>query len=489
MNEFAAFAAFEEAAPGLRVLCLGDVMLDRFVYGRVSRISPEAPIPVVHVQREEAMMGGAGNVARNITALGASATLIAAVGADQAAETLREAARADTRLETRFIVSPKRPTTLKTRFVAGAQQLLRADREEAGAVDEATAGALIEAVRAALPTVQAMVLSDYGKGVLSAPVLAEAIRLGRAAGIPVIADPKGADVERYRGVTLLKPNLKELADFTGAPCGSDAEVADAAEMLRARLNIPALLVTRSGAGMTLVTEGEVRHVATQAREVFDVSGAGDTVAAALAIALAAGVGSPEAAAIANLAGGIAVGKAGTATVGLDELGAAVHAADMHAAEIKIVGLESALERVRKWRAQGLRVGFTNGCFDLVHPGHVSLLGQARAACDRLIVGLNSDQSIARLKGPDRPIQAEAARAIVLASLASVDLVIVFAEDTPIRLIETLKPDVLVKGADYAPDQVVGGDIVRANGGKVMLARLEDGYSTTRTIARMNRQSP
>ncbi len=468
-----------------RVLVLGDVMLDRYVYGSVDRVSPEAPIPIVLTEREEPMLGGAGNVARNLAALGASTTLVGVTGDDGAGEEVQALLAAEPRARSRLVTEPGRRTTVKTRYIAAGQQLFRADRESVEPIASVTARRVLAAVDEALPEHHVLVLSDYAKGVLGDAVLATVVARAREGGKPVIADPKIADFGRYSGVSLLTPNRAELAAATGRACTSDAEVFGAAKEVIERHGIGAVLVTLSERGMALVTaEGEATRLEAEAREVFDVSGAGDTVVATLASALAVGLPLAAAAQLANLAGGIAVGKLGTAVVHPAELAAALHARDMRSADVKICTLEMAAERIAQWRRRGARVGFTNGCFDLIHPGHVALLSQAKAACDRLVVGLNSDASVRRLKGERRPIQNEAARAAVLASLATVDAVVVFAEDTPIEVIEALRPEVLVKGADYTLEQVVGADLVQGYGGKVLLAELEPGHSTSGTIAKL-----
>jgi D-beta-D-heptose 7-phosphate kinase/D-beta-D-heptose 1-phosphate adenosyltransferase len=332
-----------------------------------------------------------------------------------------------------------------------------------------------------------MVLSDYGKGVLSSEALRGVIATARTYARPVVVDPKGRDFARYRGASLVTPNKRELAEATGMPTDSDVAVVAAARRVIDTCGIENVLVTRGDQGVTLVLgRGESIHIPAKPRAVFDVSGAGDTVAAVMAVACAAGVTWPEAARLANAAGGVVVGKLGTAVARADEVVAALHAQDLMTGEDKIATLPSALDRIAAWRESGLRIGFTNGCFDLVHPGHVSLLAQARGACDRLVVGLNSDSSVRRLKGEGRPVQSEAARAQVLASLGAVDLVVIFAEETPVRLIEAIRPDVLVKGADYRRDQVVGADIVESYGGRVLLAEILPGHSTTATLARLAR---
>jgi len=470
---------------GARILCIGDLMLDRFVYGEVERISPEAPIQVLRVRRESAMLGGAGNVVRNLVALGAQAHFLAAVGDDAAGREVTGLIADQKGVEPIIVVESDRQTTIKTRFFAANQQLLRVDRE----TSQPLADSLRERIRTSatklFADVGVVILSDYGKGVLVPALLRALIDAAIAAKRPVLVDPKGADYAIYRGATLVTPNRKELHEATRMPVGNDEEIVAAARQLIAGSGIANVLVTRSQDGMTLVTaKGLAQHLPAEAREVFDVSGAGDTVVAVTAAAIATGAPPLEAAKLANLAAGIVVGKVGTAVVTTDELVAGLHHSDLSAGEAKLASLESATTQVERWRRKGLRVGFTNGCFDLLHPGHVSLLSQAKAACDRLVVGLNSDASVRRLKGPNRPVQSEASRATVLASLASVDLVAIFEEDTPERLIKALHPEVLVKGADYTIDTVVGADLVQGWGGTVVLAALEPGHSTTATIARM-----
>lgn len=485
MTERSHLAALVARFSTARVLCVGDVMIDRFIYGEVDRVSPEAPIPVLAIERESAMPGGAGNVAVNLAALGARATLVAVVGHDPAGEELGRLFSTVEGVEARFIADGGRPTTIKTRYLAGSQQLLRADREVVRALALAEAEALSETAVRALEGAGALVLSDYGKGALTEAVITRLVTAARERKIPVIVDPKGADYRRYRGATLVTPNRHELREASRRPVATPEEIVSAAEALRKEAGVEAILVTRSAEGMTLVSGGgEAHHVPAEAREVFDVSGAGDTVVAVLAVALAVGATPLEATRLANAAAGIVVGKKGTATASADELVAALRAQDLMTGVYKVVSKVDALSRVAAWRQNGARIGFTNGCFDLLHPGHVSLVAQARAACDRLIVGLNSDDSVRRLKGPSRPVQSEAARAAVLASLQNVDLVVIFDEDTPLDLISALRPDVLVKGADYTLDQVVGADLVRSWGGRVLLARLEPGFSTTATIARI-----
>jgi len=487
VTERSDLAALVESFASARVLCLGDVMLDRYVYGEVERISPEAPIPVFRIARETTMAGGAGNVARNIAALGARTRLVGVAGNDPEGAELRALLAAEPGVAPAILIDEGRPTTVKTRYVAARQQMLRADRESSQPIAERVRSAMVNLVRQELAEYGVLVLSDYGKGVLSGETLRGVIATARGYARPVIVDPKGPDFTRYRGASLVTPNRRELAAATGMPVDGDAAILAAARKVQDSCGIENVLVTRGESGVTLVLgRGEGLHIPAKPRAVFDLSGAGDTVAATMAVACAAGVPWAEAARLANAAGGIVVGKPGTAVARGDELVAALHAQDLMTGEDKIATLPSALDRIAGWRESGLKVGFTNGCFDLIHPGHVSLLAQARAACDRLVVGLNSDASVGRLKGEGRPIQSEAARAQVLASLKAVDLVVIFGEETPVRLIEAIRPDVLVKGADYRRDQVVGGDIVESYGGRVLLAEILPGHSTTATLARLAR---
>ena len=484
MTDHAALAAEVEAFSGVRVLCVGDVMLDRFAYGEVERISPEAPIPVFRHQHEATMAGGAGNVLRNLSALGVAARIVAVIGDDGAGSELQALIEAEEGAQARLFAAKGRETTIKTRYIAGSQQLLRADRETTTAIEPPMAEKIVATVAAALAETDAIVLSDYGKGVLTPAVTARIIEAARQAGKPVVVDPKGPDMSHYRGASVVTPNRRELAEAAGTAVSDAAEIIIAAEKLIAGCGIEAVLVTRAKDGMTLVTNAGAEHLEAMKREVFDVSGAGDTVVATLAAAIGAGVALADAAAIANAAAGIVVGKVGTAAVEKSELIDALHGRDRSGAGSKLASFEAALERIAQWQQKGLRIGFTNGCFDLLHPGHVSLFEQARGACDRLVVGLNSDASVARFKGAGRPIQAEAARAAVLGSVASVDLVVVFADDTPMKLIEAIRPDVLVKGADYTIEEVVGAEFVQSYGAKVLLAEIAPGHGTTQTIARM-----
>ena len=468
-----------------RILCVGDVMLDRYVYGTVERISPEAPIPILAVVRETAMLGGAGNVVRNLAALKASCCFVSLIGEDPAGREVTHLIAAEPLVEPNLLPEPGRVTTIKVRYVAGSQQLLRADRETVRPAKPHTESELVRRAADDLKHCQAVVLSDYGKGVLSDDVIGQVIAAARAQGRPVVVDPRGSDPKRYAGATVITPNRRELGELAGLRIGTPEQIRDAARVVMAKGGIEAVLVTLSQDGMALFTaRGEEHHLRAEAREVYDVSGAGDTVVALLACGLASGLALVDAARLASVAAGIVVGKTGTAVVYPEELVFALRAEDLRFGEAKAASIDQALEKVAGWRRQGFRVGFTNGCFDLLHPGHVSLLAQARSRCDKLIVAINSDASVSRLKGPERPVHSEASRAAVLGSLATVDLVVVFGEDTPLEIIRALKPDLLVKGADSTVENVVGADVVQSYGGEVYLAELAEGHSTTNVIRRM-----
>jgi D-beta-D-heptose 7-phosphate kinase/D-beta-D-heptose 1-phosphate adenosyltransferase len=470
----------------LRVVVVGDVIVDRYVQGVVHRVSPEAPVPVLLSQHERDVLGGAANVVANLSALGARVQLIGVVGADEAGARLRAMLCALTGVDAEGLaVDRQRPTTCKMRVVSGLHQIVRIDHESSRPVARETEAELISAIAVAIAQCDVVIVSDYAKGVCSDAVLRFTIQAAAAAHKPCLVDPKRADFTIYRGATLIKPNRRELADATGLAAETDPEVELAARRLIEHTGA-SILLTRSEQGMSYFAAGAPPlHIPTAARDVFDVSGAGDTVMAVAALGYASGRPIPEIMRLANVAAGVIVGKVGTTAIDASELEAAL-IEDAHHGGLpqgELATLEAAVQQRESWRRKGLRVGFTNGCFDLLHPGHVTLLRKAAEHCDRLIVGLNTDRSVRRLKGAARPIQDDAARAYILGALSMVDLVVLFDEDTPARLIQALAPDVLVKGADYTEDQVVGADIVKAAGGKVMLVPLVEGKSTTSMIAR------
>lgn len=457
-----------------RLLVVGDVMLDRYWHGGTSRISPEAPVPVVKVEDADDRPGGAANVALNIASLGGRASLAGVVGDDDNADRL-ETALETVNVSTYFQRSAEVPTITKLRVMSRNQQLIRLDFESS--LWDVDTSALSEQVERALAEVDVVILSDYGKGSLNR--VEALIASARRAGKPVLVDPKGSDFGRYRGASVITPNLGEFEAIVGH-CADDAELARKGERLRAELELEALLVTRSERGMTLIREGYAPlHLPTHAREVFDVTGAGDTVIGVLGLALAAGHAYAEAVMLANLAAGLVVAKPGTAVLSVAELYTALHGDKL--AEFGVIEAPALVQAVRAAQARGEKVVMTNGCFDILHAGHVAYLEQAKKLGDRLIVAVNDDASVARLKGPKRPINTLARRQQVLAGLAAVDWVVAFDEDTPARLIEAVLPDLLVKGGDYRPEQIAGGEAVIANGGEVRVLGFEDGVSTTTMI--------
>src|SRR6202790_246783 len=481
------FDALSNAIASRTVLCVGDLMLDEFVYGEVSRISPEAPAPVIAVQRSETNIGGAGNVARNIASLGARCIFVGLVGDDEAGAKLKAVLAQESRIESVLVCDSARPTTRKVRFVSEhfSTHMLRADWEVAQPASAEIEQKLIDAILPLLPRADIVLLSDYAKGALTARVIRNVIEAARKLGKRVIVDPKHVNFAIYRGATLLTPNRKEFAEATRSRADSEKSIAEAAQDAMQLADCEAMLVTQSEHGMTLVPRnGEVVHVPAHPVKVRDVSGAGDTVAAVLAVTLAAGADWETALRMANAAAAVAVSKKGTAIVTSAELRRRILPRAFLAADGKIIGAGGGLDaHLSDWRKQGLRIGFTNGCFDILHPGHVKVLTAARGACDRLIVGLNSDAAVRRLKGEGRPVQDERARAEVLAALEAVDLVAIFEQDTPIELITKVRPSVLVKGGDYTREQVVGYEIVEACGGEVVLVDILPGHSTTSLVDR------
>jgi len=472
---------------GTRMLVVGDVMLDRYLVGEVARISPEAPVPVVRLRTERATVGGAGNVALNLAGLGVRADCTGWVGGDAAGtrvhELLAEAGVGAQRLET----VPGRPTTTKTRVLSGQQQLVRIDDEESVPRAPTERSRWDDAVLELVDDgYDALVLSDYAKGVLADDLCRRLIRRARDRGIPVLVDPKGVDYAKYRGATTITPNERELALTAQVSASEPDALLTAAIRLRRSLDLDFLTLTRGEEGISLVDEAGVRHVPARAREVFDVSGAGDTAIATLAAGIATGLDPHDAAVLANLAAGTIVGRRGTVAIHRDDLRVALGptAPVPPEPDAKVLTAGAAVVRARQWRAEGDEIGFTNGCFDLLHAGHVRSLDWARRHCDRLVVGLNADASVRALKGDSRPVNGETARAQVIAALAAVDAVVIFEGVTPLSLIEMLRPDVLVKGEDYAGTDIVGAAEVRGWGGRVLRAPLTDGLSTTGILARL-----
>lgn len=469
----------------IKVIVVGDIMLDRYVWGKVRRISPEAPVPVVKVQRTSETLGGAGNVANNLAALGCKVTVIGICGRDDKAEALRQLL-SEKNIHHHLIEDTTQPTITKTRIMADKQQMMRLDEEVVHSPSDQLFKQVKDQLAKALEGGGVVILSDYGKGLLNAPRMSqELIRMVRDHHQPVLVDPKGGQWDRYQNASGITPNTSELEAAAGVSLEKDeALLIDQAKKIRRQFGLEWLLVTRGAQGMCLVgPNNEVSTIPSRALEVYDVSGAGDTVVATMAVALAGGASIVAAARTANTAAGIVVGKLGTQPILQSELAAALEFEEAHRhypfSAVKTAAKDAASAKVGQWRTAGDKVVFTNGCFDLLHPGHVSLLYQARALGDRLVVGLNTDASVRRLKGPQRPKLSEQDRAAILSALACVDMVVHFDEDTPLDLIGTLKPDILVKGSDYKPEDVVGKELVESYGGVVKLVDLIEGYSTTR----------
>ncbi|HET6185147.1 MAG TPA: PfkB family carbohydrate kinase [Acetobacteraceae bacterium] len=444
-------------------LVIGDVMLDRYVYGSVSRVSPEAPVPILREDREIAIPGGAGNVVRNLTALGAATAFISVVGDDQAGSDLTGLIGGQPNVEPWLLVEGGRTTTVKTRYIAAGQHLFRADREQTHSVDARLADRILRIARDSVAATSVTVLSDFGKGLFADGLPEQLVATVKAAGRRVVVDAKGPNYAPFAGADVIMPNRAELAAATGIGTGDEAGIVAAATALRQRHGFGAVLTTRGVDGMVLVNDAGVLHIPAEAAEVYDVSGAGDTAVAMLACALAAGLDLPLAARLANLAAGIAVGKAGTAVVRERDLLAAL--SPQRAVLRKVVDQDEAEEQVTRWRQRGWRVGFTFGAFDGLTPGDVHLLEQARLACDRLVVGLNSDPGARKARGQPHPEQQTAARAAVVASVPAVDLVCVFEDESPEALVRGLRPDVLVCGA--YPAEAVLADLVHGWGGQVI----------------------
>lgn len=470
-----------------KVVIIGDLIIDRYISGEVSRISPEAPIPVLAARSSELRLGGAGNVAANLRAMDAEVEIVGVVGDDGHGRAMRELFE-DGKIGTKgVVVDGSRPTIEKTRMMSGVQQMLRVDWEDVRPLDGSTLDEMLKTIPELIENADAVVLSDYGKGMLTKEVLETTIAAGRARGIPVLVDPKGADFTKYSGATLVTPNRKEAELALGHKIASLDHLPEAADELIRMANLDMTLITLSAEGIYFRTKAtddapaRDGRIPTLARAVFDVTGAGDTVVAHLALYLGAGIDPEAAVTLANHAAGIVVAKLGTHSVNRAEMVDRLQQGLPH--EGKVVGRAGIGKVVEELRREGKRVVFTNGCFDVLHAGHVNYLRFARSKGDALIVGVNDDASVSRLKGPSRPVNGIDDRLEVLASLEFVDVVVPFDEDTPKLLVEQVSPDVLVKGEDYKDKVVVGADWVESHGGQVVLAPLLQGRSTTGIIAR------
>jgi D-beta-D-heptose 7-phosphate kinase/D-beta-D-heptose 1-phosphate adenosyltransferase len=475
-------ALVESGWRSARVLVVGDLMLDKYIWGDVERISPEAPVPVVRATWQNERPGGGANVAMNLAGLGACVTVAGFGGGDAEQERL-ESMLVESGVEPALTALPSIPTTTKLRIFSGNQQMMRLDTETVPPASEAAYGELLLRVSAVLPTADVVVLSDYGKGVLTEPVCHAIIAEARKLGIPILGDPKQRDFSRYRGATTICPNLKELATATDEPLCDVDRLLSAGQAELARLDMEFMVVTMGDQGIAVLRKDSRLHAPAVVRQVYDVSGAGDTVIAILALALVCDLEIDTAIQLANVAAGIVVSKVGTVPVQREELlGSLSQELALHLDE-KVLLMERLLSRVAAWRSAGDRIVFTNGCFDILHVGHITLLERARRTGNRLIIALNSDNSVRVLKGPLRPVVGEQDRARILAALSAVDAVVIFNESTPLNLIEAIRPDVLVKGGDYREESVVGAREVRAWGGRVELIPVVEGISTTQLIAR------
>lgn len=465
-------------------LVIGDVMLDRYLMGEVNRISPEAPVPVVLIKSEQQRAGGAANVAANLALLGVTTHMIGLIGNDHEGQRLL-AAMSEYGINTQaMITTPVRPTIAKTRILGGHQQMMRLDQEVTGVLSDKEAAQVMQAIQTALQQHPALIiLSDYAKGLLTEQVCQQVITYGRQHNIPVLVDPKGRNYDKYRGATALTPNKKETAEACDTQ-SNDTELIEKAIVLKASLSLDFLAVTRGEEGITLITD-QTSHLSATAKQVFDVSGAGDTVIATLAAGLMHGLSSLDSLVLANHAAGVVVGKVGTVPITKADLLDAIATAQGSQQAHKISELPDLLQKVANWKQQGQKIVFTNGCFDLLHAGHVTYLEGAKKRGDRLILGLNTDRSVSALKGPTRPVVNEKDRARVLAALESVDAVILFDEDTPLNLINAIQPNVIAKGSDYTADQVVGSKEVLSWGGEIALIDLVEGRSTTNLIKKMH----
>jgi len=462
------------------VLVIGDVMLDRYFWGDVERISPESPVPIVRVDKKTSTLGGAGNVAKNLKGLNCKQILLGVRGDDSNGSSLQDILNKED-IKNHLIPVKNHPTTTKTRILSQNQQLLRLDEENSKEIPKNILKELLDSFDKALPEADVVIVSDYGKGVFQFDVTQHIIKRCRSKNVAVFVDPKGVSWERYSGATCVTPNKAELNLIAPFPADDETILENLAKKAVEKYDLDFMLVTRGPKGISLFQRGRpARHIATHAREVYDVSGAGDTVIASLSAAYGCGLKMSEAAVLANMAAGIVVGKVGTQPVLESELKQALWARTLDGVN-KIVSQNQARDMVAEWRRNGQRIVFTNGCFDILHIGHIKLLHAAADEGDKLIIGLNSDLSVKNLKGDSRPVVPEAERAALLSSIKGVDLVVIFHEETPLELIRSFNPDIIVKGGDYIPEQVVGHEIVEQKGGKVVIVPLIEGISTTKVI--------
>ncbi len=482
-NSNRVFETVQSRFSNLRVLVIGDLMLDRYLWGTVERISPEAPVPVIRLDHKSQAPGGAANVAANLRGLNCAVGLFGVVGVDDEGRQLLDLLKSGA-VETSTILSvPARPTICKTRILGGRQQMLRLDVEEASEFNQDLQRQLLARIEPQIPACAAIILSDYGKGVLADFLCQNIIRRAREVSVPVLVDPKGSCYQKYAGCNLISPNRLELSTATNTEYSQLQTLFQKGQLLRADLSIDHLTVTLGELGIALLNRSGIRRFPALAREVFDVSGAGDTVIATMAAAIAAGLPLDDAIELANLAAGVVIGKVGTVPISGAELLAVLRPDAATEQDGKICSFEQLLRQVAHWRSAGQRVVFTNGCFDLFHIGHLALLEQAKREGDSLVVALNTDRSVRSLKGPSRPIISQDARAKLVAALPFVDAVVLFDEETPLNLIRAVRPEVLVKGGDYSEEQVVGAREMKEWGGRVSLIPVIEGFSTTTILKR------
>lgn len=467
------------------VLVIGDLMLDRYLIGEVDRISPEAPVPVVLLKQQNERAGGAANVAANLAQLGIKTMMAGVIGDDAEGRSLLQMLKGLHISSNAIVTSAERPTVTKTRILGGHQQMMRLDMESRAPFTNMETSSLLHLIINAMEQKpSAIILSDYAKGVLSDELCRAVINKANALDIPVLVDPKGRDYSKYQGATALTPNKKETAEACGVSSADNEKLLKAAAKLRDELGLQFLAVTRGEEGISLLEKDQTIHIPAAAKQVFDVSGAGDTVIATLAAGLVHGLSHRQAFELANIAAGIVVGKVGTVPIDREELLAELLSQGSFEQADKICSLDTLVNRVKQWKSQKQTIVFTNGCFDLLHTGHVTYLEAAKKTGDKLVLGLNTDRSVSALKGPTRPVIHEADRARVLAALEAVDAVILFDEDTPLKLIDAIRPDIIVKGSDYTEDQVVGGKEVKSWGGKVALIDIVPGRSTSGIIEKL-----
>ena len=473
----------------IRILCIGDVILDHFVKGETTRISPEGPIPILKITKEDFHLGGAGNVVRNLSSLGVKTDFFSIIGNDVYGKKIRKLLNVQKDVKYQLFTQAGKKTPLKTRFISSNQQLLRTDKETIEEVSGGVQSKMLNKIKRALKECSAVIISDYGKGCLSDRILRNIIKYANRKDIPVIVDPKGLDYQKYKGSYAVTPNLNELNQATKMPVKNQKEIITASKSLLSKYQFNFLVVTRSSDGMSIIQRSPktlITHLAAETREVYDVSGAGDTVVAVLAVLVGAGFGITEAAKISNIAAGIVVEKAQTGIAHPHEILSRLQGKSIIFSNKKVMSLLTVKEKVYSWKQDGLKVGFTNGCFDLIHPGHISLIERAKKECDKLIVAINNDYSVKLLKGKHRPVQSDRSRASVLSALQSVDAVVIFSEKTPIKLIKSIKSYLLIKGSDYKVNQIVGGNFVTNSGGRVKIIKLLPGFSSSKTISRLKK---